>query len=335
MNAGLVALLRSAGISEPIDWARVTVLYNYAPVPPPEVAGDMQRWNRGFNLVVSAGGGPRYFVKCRPCDDPVLAWDTEIRSVLAGHRPDSISVAWAKTASEGPLTIQVSPFILGGHYGTIVTRQDSEAYIATLRRILTGMRALASLAVQGCPRLLQGSPELVVADEIADGIDSVARILELDSVQRTALADAVAAVGSVPAAPQHGDLWWQNVSGAKGEFWAIDFDSYGTIRVPMFDDFTLTLTTLALRAGGGVEGLELLMSDSEEASSCRKLLADQARAGHLPVAHLNGLLVYWLTMMAATVLRRGGIRFATPHLATVRRAAEIVAAGRPLLAVSD
>jgi hypothetical protein len=195
------------------------------------------------------------------------------------------------------------------------------------------MRDLAVVAVQQCPRLREHSPTVVLAEEMADGLDKVTALGEFDATERKALADAAASVGSVAAAPQHGDLWWQNMIAVKGELWAIDFDSYGTIRVPLFDDFTLTLTTLGLRSGGVVEGLEALLSGSNEAAACRQLLADQARAGQVPAAHLNGLLVYYLVTITATILRRGGVRFATPYLKAVHRAAGVLASGRPLLAI--
>jgi hypothetical protein len=335
MNAILTGLLRRAGVEESVDWKRATVLYNYAPVPPPEVGGDMIRWNRGFNLVISAQGEPRYFAKCRPFDDHVLEWETEIRSVLAGRRPGSVSVGWVKTATEGPMTVQVSPFLLGPHYGTIVGRQPSAVYVDALRRILTGMRELAAVAVSQCIRLRQHNSTVVLADEIRESLDEAAALIDLTTAERTALAEAAALVGSVAAAPQHGDLWWQNLIAVKGELWAIDFDSYGNIRVPMFDDFTLTLTTLGLRSGGVVEGLDALMSNSAEAASCRTLLAEQAQAAGLRVTHLNGLLVYYLVTMASTIYRRGGRVYSAPYLTAVRHAAGILASGKPLLTISD
>ena len=121
MNAELRGLIREAGVELDLDWRNVAILYNYAPVPRPTAApADVERWNRGFNLVLLEHGHPRFFVKCRPTGDRILAWETEIRTALAGSRPDGLSVAPVKTATSPRVTVQVSAFLLGPHYGKLV-----------------------------------------------------------------------------------------------------------------------------------------------------------------------------------------------------------------------
>jgi hypothetical protein len=114
----------------------------------------------------------------------------------------------------------------------------------------------------------------------------------------------------------------------------IDFDSYGDVQVALYDDLTLILTTIGLRAGGHVAGLDRLASSHEDGRACRALLSDRASTEGLCASQLDGLLVNYLVTMAATVHRRGGVGFAAPHIAAARRAAERLAAGGKLLTPS-
>jgi hypothetical protein len=167
----------------------------------------------------------------------------------------------------------------------------------------------------------------VLWDEIADNVASAARIAGLDSAQRSALEAAVRSAGDVPARPQHGDLWWRNLVMDDGLLWALDFDTYGEVRVPLYDALTLICSTLDLRAGGKGDGVERLLSESDEARGCRAILREQAGADGIHPSQLDGLLVNYLVQVAIDVQRRGGHTFSAPYKATLRRIAERLASG--------
>jgi hypothetical protein len=119
-----------------------------------------------------------------------------------------------------------------------------------------------------------------------------------------------------------------------GQLYVIDFDSYGDVRVPLFDDLTLLITTMNVRAGGAVEGLTRLTSNDADVRACHRIINERARADGVAPEKLDGLLVFYLANMAATVHRRGGLAFSAPHIASARYAAERLARGeRGLLSI--
>ena len=332
MNAELKNLLSEAGVTGHRDWRNVVTLYNYAPIPAPPLRVDISGWMRGFNLVIVKDGHPEHFVKCRPTSDAVLDRETTIRTALAGDRPGKLSVSAVRHARSSRIAVQVSPFLRGPTYGQIVHAQSSEQYVEMLAAVLQGAAELAEVAQRELLKQPRGTISVpAIASEI---LAEVAMLASLDDAQKAALAEVVLEVGEVPSIPQHGDFWWQNLIMVDGHLFAIDFDSYGDVRVPLFDDLTLTITTMAVRAGGTVEGLTRLLSSDPEARACHRVLTERARLDGVAPSKLDGLLVYYLANMATTVHRRGGLGFSAPHIAAARYAAERLAMGeRGLLSV--
>lgn len=335
MNDEILRLLREAGVPGPLDWRNVVVVYGYAPIPPPKHFAASPGWNRGLNLVILSKGTPTYFAKCRPAGDVVLERETMIRSCLAGERPSGVSVAPVTLASSDRLAVQVSPFLRGPHYGRMVRRQRTPQYLDTLRMVLRGASEMSDLALRDCPPMRRPSHQINLAAAAQDNLSAAAQLAELTPDQHRSLSDVVCGANDVPSRPQHGDFWWQNLVIVDGQFWAIDFDSYGELQVPLFDDITLVLTTLGVRAQGAVQGLARLSSDEPEAHACRQLLASRAVAEGLQPSQLDALVVYYLVTMAATVHRRGGLGFSAPHIAAVKHAAEHLASKRGALLAID
>ncbi len=329
MNAELARLLADAGVPGTIRWPDVVVLYNYAPVPPPPVRSDPLMWHRGFNLAVLSRGVPTHFVKCRPATDVVLDRENAIRSCLAGDRAAGLSVAPVRTARSDRLSVQVSRFLRGPHYGRFAPGQSTPEYLRTLRTVVDGAAELARLAQRDCPTVAPAATTVLVRDAIAQSLEEVRAFAPLAADQYAALAAAAVEAGAVPARAQHGDFWWQNVLMVDGRWWAIDFDGYGEGCVALFDDLTMACTTMGLRAPGGIEGPVRLLADDAEARACRALLAERAAAEGIAPSQLDGLLAYYVVHMAATIQRRNaGPMFSAPHVAAVRHVARRLAAGR-------
>ena len=334
MNAELLRLLAEAGVTGDFGWRDVVVRQSYAPVPRVVAATATEPWHRGFNLVVLSRGVPKFFCKCRPGGDPVLDRETQIRTYLAAARCGGLSVPPARVASSSRIAVQVGPFLRGVHYGHVVTSQSSGAYVKTLRGVLEGAAELWTLAQLGCAGVRGPSASLVLHTAASESLAEVAALGELEPELLAALTAAVRDAGEVPAHPQHGDFWWQNVLMAEGRYWAIDFDLLGDVQVPLYDDLTMMSTTLRLRPGAGDTGFERLLADGAEARGCREVLAEHATTSGLTPSQLDGVLVYQLAHMACSVMRRGVAVHAVPHLAAVRRAAELLASGkRGLLSV--
>jgi hypothetical protein len=150
----------------------------------------------------------------------------------------------------------------------------------------------------------------------------------LDEGSVAAVADVVARAGAVAPLPQHGDFWFQNLLLVDDDVWVIDFEEFGQIQVPLYDDLTLILATLAVRSGGGVQGLRTMISADAEAVACRELIRDRAAAEGIDPTQMDSMLFFYLARMAAQIYRRGGDDFGRPHLEALRYATELFVAGR-------
>ena len=321
-------LLREVGVDPRPEWKDLVLRENYAPIPQLVAATPTMEWHRGFNMVILSRGVPKHFVKCRPAGDAVLERESTLRMCLAGSRAHGLSVPSARVASSARIAVQVGPYLRGVHYGRIVTTQSAAAYLKTLRVILDGAAELSALARERRASALSPRGRIELLAEARASLDDAAGLAALEPPLRAALEGAVRGAGEVPALPQHADFWWQNVLYADGLFWAIDFDQFGEVQVPLYDDLTMICTTLDLRPPTALLGFDQLLGDADEARACRALLAERAAAVGLTAAQVDGVLVYHLAHLASTVSRRGGATYAAPNVAAVRHVAELLASGR-------
>lgn len=330
MNAELFDLLRQLGVPADGAWHDVLMLENYAPVPPLPTHKALH-WQRGFNLAILVHGKPEYFVKCRPAHDPVLQRATATRSVLAGHRPGGVSVSDARFASSERISVQVARFLRGPSFGAGLRTEDAATLQHQIRNILRSHADLARLARQECEYLR--APTETISLEAAS-LGSCAYLRQHDILDEQAagtLAGVMSRSGSVTLLPQHGDFWFQNLLVVAGDVWVIDFEEYGQIQVPLFDDLTLVLATLARRAGGRTEGLRRFLAPDPEGQAWRQLIAERAAAERIEPSQMDGILIFYLTQMAEQIHRRGGMTFGGPHLAALRYAADQLVAGNPAI----
>ncbi len=309
------------------DWNDVVIRQNYAMVPTPSGGPDLAAMNVGFNLNVLSHGSPVFFAKCRDAGEPELLRSTAIRNCLAGERDDGLSVSPAGIASSSRMTVQVSRFIPGSNLGEVVLGLSIPEYLGMLRTVLFGNAELSRLAMSK-PGLLEPRPSTLSLAAIASAdVDDAARLAALEYGEHAALTAVLLAAGDVPSRAQHGDLWWANLLASGGRIWLLDFDSYGEIRVPLFDDLTFMLGTLGVRGGSLADAVEWLGSEETEARACRALLLERAGADGLSAQQIEGVMVYYLAHMASDVHRRAGAVYGAPHVAAFRFAAQHLASG--------
>ncbi len=330
MNAEIARLLFEAGVTGPIAWQDIVIRQNYAITPSRPGTSELASMSLGFNLSVLSSGSPAFVAKFRPACEPELARSTIIRNFVAGDRHDGLSVSPARIASSKRMTVQVSHYLPGSSLGDIVLGQSNAEYMELLRTVLAGNAKLSRLAMSE-PGLLENRPARFSLGAIAAGVVADAAVVAmLDTDEHAALAWTVADAGDMPSRAQHGDFWWSNLLMIDGRVWVLDFDSYGVIRVPLFDDLTFMLGTLGLRAGSLAAGIERLASESTEAHALRALLAERAEADGLIAQQIAGVIVYYLAHMVSEVNRRSGAGFAAPHADALRLAARRLIAGESL-----
>jgi hypothetical protein len=327
VNREIARLLSEAGVTDTVGWQDVVIRQNYAvTVAPPDGCLAASR-SLGFNLSVLSRGSPAFVAKFRAVGEPELVRSTAIRNFVAGDRPDGLSVSPARIASSKRLTVQVSRYLPGSSLGEVVLRQSNASYMELLRTVLAGNAKLSRLAMSE-PGLLKDRPATfslgaIAAEVVADAAD----VAMLDAQEHAALASIVADAGEMPSRAQHGDFWWSNLLMIDGRVWVLDFDSYGEIRVPLFDDLTFMLGTLGLRLGSLAAGIERLGSDDAEARALRALLFERAEADGLAAGQIEAVIVYYLAHMTSEVHRRSGVVYVGPHADALRFAARQLIGG--------
>jgi hypothetical protein len=332
VNGELAALLRDAGVTATPDWRDVIVVQNYAPIPMAhDPRGGAWAGKNGFNLVVLSAGTPAWYCKCRTAGDAVLERETAIRSRLAGTRPGGLSVPPARLASSHRITVQAGPFVRATNFGRAIPELSTTAFADLLCATANGAAALATIALDNAADLLNPPPHVDLPSAAAEVLGTIffsaSPLAALAAAEP--LAAALAAAGELPPRPQHGDLWWRNLLVENGAIWALDFERYGTLWVPLFDDLHLVWTSLPLR-GPTTNSctLERIRSSDNDARACRALIHERATAEHLTSAQLDGVLVFYLLKMAADLRTvAGDDRFAAPWLADLTHAATLLAAG--------
>jgi hypothetical protein len=221
----------------------------------------------------------------------------------------------------------VAPFIRAPRFDQLVAAQPTRLYLATLRRVLDGVRELVCHSQATCPDLKRDDTPLDLPVAARTLLDYVASHAALDHDLIEALEKALTLAGTTPSRPQHGDLWAQNVLIDRAVLWVIDLEHYGTVSCPLYDGFTLLTSTIRLRRSGD-RGIKGLLGSDREALACRQLLAAQAAADGVDVAKLDGLLVYYVIHRASTVSMRAGQLHGRPHFDDVRSIAQFLASGR-------
>jgi hypothetical protein len=318
MNAQLLHLLAEAGVSRPLTWRDVVILQNYGPVPVPAAWTGMPGLERGLNLLILDGTRPTHFCKCRSVNNTNLNRETLIRQSLAPVDA-GLRVPPVTAAASDVLGVQVSRFLDGPHVGMLVPTQQTSRFVRSMERILCGLGALAdySIATLSAMTRPEGRGEHARVASLAC-LERLMPVLNLNGRTREAVAAVVDQAGTLPERPQHGDLWWRNIIRFDDHYWAIDLEEYGDIRVPLFDDLTLLISTLAIRHRDSAGGVRTLCGDSEEAAACRSVLARRAKSEGVAAEQLDAILACYVLTRASTIYFRSGPDYGTPHLRAAR-----------------
>ena len=317
MNPELLQLLAEAGIERRLTWRDIVILQNYGPVPVPSEWAGIRNLERGLNFLILDGTRPTHFCKCRSAGNADLNRETIIRKSLAAVDA-GLCVPSVESAASDVLSIQVSRFLDGPHFGTIVAAQKTSEFVSAMEMILSGLRALAdrSMATLAGMEGREKVPRCPAAP--LESLQRLSPVLNLNGASRERCSAVLAEAGELTRRPQHGDLWWRNIIRFDHHYWAIDLEEYGDIRMPLFDDLTLLVSTLAIRHADSEGGVRALCGDSAEAVACRSLLAGRAASEGVTAEQLDAVLTCYVLMRADTIYSRAGARHGEPHLRTAR-----------------
>ena len=311
-----------------LDWARIVIYRNEAPVPPSRRPAGDHAWNRGFHaLIVEPGGHSRYFCSCRPANDEALQRASRIREALSAHPDLAAHVPWTRSARGAVIQVQVSAYVSGSLYETDLRSSSVAAWGRTAEEVL-----LTAEHITGCAaRDLTGLWSAVAAVDLAAAGEAPLAHLAAAGVRPdrlAALRRALARVGRVPGRLQHGDLWPGNVLHHGDSWWLLDYELFGEVRVPLYDALHLLRTSDRIRRPRAGTWVASLMDETAETAATRDILGRVARRHGLVPEQVAAAFVYYIVDVAARSWRRQVAEdFWEPVLAEAETVADLEASG--------
>jgi len=298
--------LEKLGDPLPDDWRRIVMVKNDGPVPIPSspVPGDP---TRGFNLLIlSEGGAPTHYVRCRDRSDPALLREGELLRSLAALDDFRPHLPECAAGSSGSVQVLATRFMSGRNFSHAVRGMPPERWRESLFQLTELVTRLGRAAGEGIVAL-RSTERLVLADEAApylaalgDGFLPMAGIEQLDGILKAA--------GEVHRFPQHGDLWPGNIMLDHDTWRLLDFDSFGQVQVPLFDACHLTMTSMEylLTGGNGYPRpwLTYLERRDELGEGAIAVLHHNAEAHGFSRQQAMGAVIFYLVELAARLTRR-------------------------------
>jgi hypothetical protein len=307
--------LLAAACFEPIEsayfsWDRIILLNNVAVVPA-SGAGFPRSfdWNTGFHLaVLGPDGHPRYYCKVGAAQDSHLDRENRILSLLC-RDPDLAQIvprtSWARSPE---LIVQVSAFLDGKPFGAGDPRLRHGSWTRSLAEILEVNDRVSAAARETLGEFCGRERDVVALEEAAWALDYLASA-GLTDAELDLFRSVLDAAGKLPRSPQHGDLWSGNVIRSDARWWLIDFASYGTVRVPLYDVLHCLQVSLTERLMPTTRNAEeswrsRMQQANPFASASRRLLREYVARNGLGAPQLRGAIVFYVVDFAARIRRR-------------------------------
>lgn len=267
------------------------------------------RGNRGFNLLLlSAGGRPTHFLKCRPRDDAALERETALLRrlwqdpTLRAHLPEVYGI------SGNGIQVQVARHLDGDLYSRLISRLSVAEWRASLHAIAATVSHITRSATALLPDLLSPGASI---DLHAAGASLLAALQPagLDPARAELLAAALRRAGCLPRALQHGDLWPANVLRDQQTWRLLDFEFFGLVQAPLYDVCHLLQTSVNFRVTRGhgttAPWMKGLAAGDPPAIAARAVLREAAESAGLSVPQVVGAVVFYTIDIAVRLYRRG------------------------------
>ncbi len=299
MIGELHALLAEAGYQralEPDAWTSIVVLRNYGAVPPvPALPPDT--FLRHFKLLLlDRRGRPTHFARCGSPADSSFEAETRRLEALSADPAMARIVPRTRGAASPTLRVQVSEFVPGPSFASMVSVRDPAAWIRAAGQILEIAEAVGRRAEELLPELVAEGPRVDLAVAAAPKLEVLAAAGVPPSYLE-ALRAAFASVRPLRRQLQHGDLWPANVIRHNGSWWLIDYAEFASAQVPMYDVFLFTDHTLGL--------LRQNADASDWLLSSQRVVALSARRLNLEPAEVAAAAVYYLVHLSEQRLHHG------------------------------
>ncbi|MFH1765282.1 MAG: phosphotransferase [Gemmatimonadota bacterium] len=313
----------------PRSWTDLIVVRNVGPVLSARPLSGDGVSTRGFNaILLSPRGTPSHYLKVRSAGNEAFLREATVHTALGRH-PDARSmVTRARTFLHGPMRILASEFLHGDRMDVVLAKGKGKGvWSETVGKVIAASQPFWGALGQ----VLEKSGEIPAGSAtLGEATREFATLRESglsDGTVRT-LSDRLREVW-LPPVPQHGDFWPRNLF-RVGEGWRIlDFETCGSVDLPLFDIFHLIRGSVYAAGGGGAgTWLESWAAVGREADALRESV--KPHADGLDQDQIEAALVGYLTLFSARLIRRGNPRNRTaPWIWELERLPEIL--GKPLV----
>lgn len=315
-------------------WSSYLLFGNSGTVPLIDLPAGRFLWNRGFLvLLLDSRGRPTHICKVRPEGEDGTSHEGRILPRLSANPQLRDSVPPALWNRIPGMQVTMMAFMPGQAYTTLIKSRSPARWAEDMREVLDIATRVVAVGHTSYPDLQPHSAPLDLHVDAEPALAQVDRF-GISRAHREALATGMRGGGTVPPVLQHGDLWPANLLLHRRSWCLLDFELFGTERVPLFDVLHLLRTCMTARAAGrpGYCWLDHLRGDDADAITARAILSDLAVRAGLDGHQAAGCLLHYLVTFALRCARLHlPDPFMEPILREVRRAAELALDGEGTL----
>lgn len=314
-------------------WHHFLVLKNKGGIPAPDSQAPDFRWHRGFNVVLlDKRGRPVRYCKCRPGSDERLRYENAVLDALSPDPSLARIIPRTRGAAKGDLQIQVSVYVPGVVFESMLPGMNLARWKASTCEILMAACLVSDRARATLPRFRQSAAHISPFEAASQALAQLAS-WETDPENLRLLETVLRRTPPLPRSPQHGDLWPANVLRYEDAWWILDFEVFGKVEVPMYDVYHLVRTGMGSRESkAGASSWVDRMAQQDAAARCSRDVI-RKMAGHYGLSREQavGAAVFFIVHVAAafrTSKKRTGVW--RPLMAEVDRLAARLQAGSAL-----
>ena len=310
MREELRTLLAEAGVEPELlsgSWNRTLVINNIGSVAlrSEHLAGEFA--DRGFHMMLlDPEGIPVYHCKCRPAlSGGRFHREAEVLLGFGGHPDSAPIVPTTAVVHNERMEVQVARFLQGTRLDHALPGMDESRRDRVIGRVLEASAILSQVALE-LPGVFPGRSDPAPLEGAAqESLESLAALGVADQdveVFRKVLADC----GSVPASPQHRDLWPENVFvSPDGSCTLVDFDHFGEVTVPLFDALHFVRTAGEHVSAHRGSWLDQLEGGGPLYRSQRHALRQEVDRLALVPDAVGGCILFYLIHVAVATFTRG------------------------------
>ncbi|MEX2375250.1 MAG: phosphotransferase [Dehalococcoidia bacterium] len=264
---------------------------------------------RGFQmLLLDQDKRPSRYARCADARVAPFARECRIVERLSRSTAAHALTPRVKTAATHRLRVQVFEYLTDTRNLLDSGALTTNNWLATARSAFATRDALCELSTSLVPWLLEG-PEMVSLFRRAEPALKYLRAASALDIDLSPIERVLRQTPPVPQRLQHGDFWPGNLIFCEGSWRVIDFEDFGKVNVPFYDEFHFIQASARMGiAGAGPSGWFDASPHRAPATWMRlwrAFLNERGRRLSLDQDVIGALLVFYVVQMCAHRMRPG------------------------------